>query len=178
MVIKKTIRFCWRMGSFLTRGMRRALILPFQRLLLASCGKGVRIERNCRISYRNLSVGQNSSIGEGSLILSENAKIFIGKDCMLAPQVRLISGDHRIDIQGRPMRTVTPAEKLAQNDQDIVIGDDVWIGTGAILLKGVHVGTGSVIGAGSVVTHDIPPYSIYTGCPTCKLRPRFQNKAD
>ena len=171
--VNRVVTFLWNAVSFLRRGMRRILILPLQRRMLQSCGKHVLIEKGCRISYRNVSIKDNSTIAEGCVLMSEKAYIHIGRNCMLAPRVALITGDHRIDIKGKPMRQVTEKEKLPQNDQDIIIEDDVWIGYGAILLKGVHIGRGSVLGAGSVVTKDLPPYSIYTGIPAERLRPRF-----
>lgn len=56
---------------------------------------------------------------------------------------------------------------------DVVIEEGCWIGTRAIILKGVRVGKGSVIGAGAIVTKDVPPYSIYVGVPSMKILPRF-----
>jgi acetyltransferase-like isoleucine patch superfamily enzyme len=64
-------------------------------------------------------------------------------------------------------------EKLPQNDRDVVIEDDVWIGANAVILKGVTVGRGSIVGAGSVVTRDIPRYSIFVGQRASSLRPRW-----
>lgn len=57
----------------------------------------------------------------------------------------------------------------------VVIGHDVWIGHGAIILPGVHIGNGAIVGAGSVVTRDVPPYMIVVGNPARVLRPRFEN---
>lgn len=59
------------------------------------------------------------------------------------------------------MSDIQESEKLPENDQNVVIEDDVWIGTGAIILKGVTIGRGAVIAAGAVVTKDVPPYTIY-----------------
>ena len=58
----------------------------------------------------------------------------------------------------------------------IKIHSDVWIGAGAIVLSGVTIGVGAVIGAGSVVTHDVPPYEIWAGNPAKKIRNRFDEK--
>jgi acetyltransferase-like isoleucine patch superfamily enzyme len=58
----------------------------------------------------------------------------------------------------------------------IVIEDDVWIGLGSIVLSGVKIGIGSIIAAGSVVTKDVEPYSIYGGNPAKKIRNRFDSE--
>ena len=58
------------------------------------------------------------------------------------------------------------------------IGDDVWIGYGAIIMSGVKIANGSIIAAGSVVTHDTEPYSIYAGIPAKKIKDRFNDKLD
>jgi acetyltransferase-like isoleucine patch superfamily enzyme len=59
------------------------------------------------------------------------------------------------------MKELKETDKLPENDKDVIIEDDVWVGTGAIILKGVTIGEGSVIAAGAVVTKDVPPYTIY-----------------
>jgi acetyltransferase-like isoleucine patch superfamily enzyme len=59
-----------------------------------------------------------------------------------------------------------------------VIGDDVWIGFGAIVMSGVNISDGTIIAAGSVVTHDTEPYSIYAGVPAKKIRDRFDSEED
>lgn len=82
---------------------------------------------------------------------------------MFGSNVTIITGNHRTDIIGKTMISVTINEKLPENDENVVINDDVWIGANAIILKGVTIGKGSVVGAGSVVTKDVPKYSIVGG---------------
>lgn len=62
------------------------------------------------------------------------------------------------------------------NKGDIVIGNDVWIGYEAVILSGVHIGDGAIIGARSLVTKDIPPYTIVGGLPAKKIRKRFDSE--
>jgi acetyltransferase-like isoleucine patch superfamily enzyme len=71
----------------------------------------------------------------------------------------LICGNHTFVRRDLPIRS-QPTEELP-----ITIGDDVWLGASAIVLGGVSIGEGSVVGAGSVVTQDLPPYSIARGVP-------------
>lgn len=134
-------------------------------------GSNSRIEGVGKFSYKNISVGSNVFIGSDSIFLSSEAEIIIGSNVMFGPHVMIISGDHRLDVLGKFMIDVT--EKLPENDQDVIIEDDVWIGAGTIILKGVKIGRGSVIGAGSIVTKTIPPYSIFIGNTTKRLKSRF-----
>lgn len=70
---------------------------------------------------------------------------------MFGPNVTIRGGDHRIDVIGRNMVDIKEYEKLPENDKDVFIDGDVWIGCNVTILKGVHIGRRSVVGAGSVV---------------------------
>jgi acetyltransferase-like isoleucine patch superfamily enzyme len=85
--------------------------------------------------------------------------IEIGDDVLCGPRVIVWARDHnyqRLDV---------PMKSQGHNARKIIIEDDVWLGAGAIVLKGVRVGRGSIVGAGSVVTKDVLPYSIVAGNP-------------
>jgi acetyltransferase-like isoleucine patch superfamily enzyme len=88
-----------------------------------------------------------------------HAGIRIGRDVLLANDVQLICGNHTFARRDVPIRAQPPA------GQPIVVEDDVWLGASAIVLGGVTIGQGSVVGAGSVVTRSLPPYSIARGVP-------------
>lgn len=62
---------------------------------------------------------------------------------------------------------------MPENDKDVIIEDGVWVGCNVTILKGVHIGKGSVIAAGSIVTKDVPPYSIVGGNPAKVIKFRF-----
>jgi hypothetical protein len=98
--------------------------------------------------------------------------IKIGDYVMLGPEVMIITGDHRTDVIGEYMYNVK--DKLPENDAEVIIENDVWIGARSILLKGVKIGEGSIIAAGAVVVKDVPPYSIYINKD--KIFPRFTNE--
>lgn len=100
-------------------------------------------------------------------VIYPNVKI--GKYTMLAPKVSILGGDHHIDNPNAPM-IFSGRPKIPKTN----IGEDVWIGTGAIIKAGVRIGNGSIIGASSVVTKDIPEYSIYAGNPAKFIRMRFK----
>ena len=84
-----------------------------------------------------------------------------------------MGGDHRTNVVGAYMYDVT--EKLPENDLDVVIEDDVWVGANVLILKGVTIGRGSIVGAGSVVVKSVPPYTVYVGTPMMKIWQRWDN---
>ena len=93
---------------------------------------------------------------------------------MTGPRVTMITGGHRYDIKERPMKSIGNEEKLPENDLDIILEGDNWIGANATILKGVTVGQGAVIAAGAVVTKDVLPYSIVAGVPAKMIKMRFE----
>ena len=137
----------------------------------ASHGQNVSIEGRCDITAGNIYCGDHVYIGPNARFLSSDAKIYIGNHVMFGPNVMMATGDHRVDVIGCFMSEVK--EKLPENDADIVIEDDCWVGMGAVILKGVTIGRGSVIGAGTIVTKDIPPYSIVYSKSQLVIKERF-----
>lgn len=93
----------------------------------------------------------------------------LGNDVLIASSVALVGrDDHRIDCVGSAIWDSPRGDSYR-----LVIGNDVWIGHGAICIAGITVGTGSVVAAGSVVTKDVPPYTVVAGNPARVIRPRF-----
>lgn len=134
-------------------------------------GKNCHIEGSGEFTASNIYMSDNCFIGCGCIFLSAIAKIYIGNNVMFGPHVIVVTGNHRTDIIGKLMIDVH--DKRATDDEDVLIEDDVWIGMGAMILKGVTIGRGSIVGAGAIVTHSLPPYSIYTGVPNTRERLRF-----
>jgi maltose O-acetyltransferase len=117
----------------------------------------------------NIFIGQDVYVGPHVLMLADKgAEIHIGNNVMLGPQVKLIANDHRFDDLTRPIKHSGYGERTG-----IQVGNDVWIGTGAIILKGIGIGDGSVIGAGSVVTRDVGSCEVWAGNPARKINQRF-----
>ena len=147
---------------------------PFKKMMLGGCGKKVNICMGAKANpWGNVFVGNSVSIGRGCTFTTTRAKVRIGDHVMFGPHVTVITGVHRTDVVGRYMNEITDAEKLPENDKDVVFEGDNWIGAGAIILKGVTVGEGAVIGAGAVVTKDVRAYSIVGGVPARELKMRF-----
>ena len=122
--------------------------------ILQRVGKKVNIEKFALIDNK-VTIGEYSGIGEGALL---TGSISIGDYVMMGPYVEMWTKNHRHDNASIPM-----AMQGTEEEQSIKIGNDVWIGTRAILLPGVNVGDGSIIAAGSVVVKDVPSYSIVGG---------------
>lgn len=164
-------------GKKVGRGLHRVFCEPLIKKAFAKCGKNVRVPQGCEFSgIDNISVGNNVALGSGLKILTTRAKVSIGNDVMFGPNVTIITGDHRIDIPGRPMISLTDKDKLPENDQDVILEGDNWIGANATILKGVKIGLGAVVAAGSLVNHDIPPFSIWGGVPAKQLKMRFSEE--
>jgi maltose O-acetyltransferase len=116
-----------------------------------------------------LAIGADTFIGHEVLIAGGDSSITVGNYCDIAPRVTIVSGGH--EITGAGPRAAGPGDS-----KPIVIEDGVWIGAGSIILGGVRIGQHSVIGAGSVVVRDIPPYSVAVGSP-CQVRRQIPTEA-
>ena len=160
----------------ISRAYNRFLLAPSLKRSLASCGENVVLGRRFEVAgAQNISMGHDVYLGPGAMLLTTRAKIIIGDWVMAGPNIMIVTGDHRTDILDRPMMTLADGEKLPENDQDVIIGSDVWLGGGVIILKGVHIADHCVIAAGSVVTKSVqPPYSIWGGVPARFLGSRLR----
>ncbi len=102
-------------------------------------------------------IGDWTTIGHHVFIFSKS-KINIGNNCLIAPFCYFVDSDHGIDIN------CLIREQL-MTSSPITVGDDVWIGTSAVITKGVTIGNGAVIAAHAVVNHDVPSNAIVAGVP-------------
>ena len=107
-------------------------------------------------SGSNIEIGSNSGLGKNCMV---NGPVRIGKYVMIGPDVMLIARRHRVENTDLPM--------ALQGDEicSIEIEDDVWIGARVVILAGVKVGKGAIVGAGSIVTKNVPEFSIVGGNP-------------
>jgi len=155
-------------------------------------GNNVRIDPRAFISRGGkVSIGNDCVIRAGTMLLPSQGRILIGQKCSLNQYV-VINGEGGVEI-GDSVHiaafvsifaanhvfedpTVSIAEQGMQSKGGIKIEKDVWIGTHAVILDGVTIGSGSVIGAGAVVTKSVPSFSIVGGVPAKIIRMRDRNK--
>ncbi|MEU6523873.1 sugar O-acetyltransferase [Streptomyces sp. NPDC046924] len=130
--------------------------------LLGAVGEQAHVRPPLYVDYgSNITIGARTFVNY-NLTALDVAAISIGEDCQIGPNVQLLTPTHPLEPQPR-------RDKL-EAAQPITIGDNVWIGGGAIVLPGVTIGDNSVIGAGSVVTKDVPPNVVAVGSPARPVR--------
>ena len=145
---------CSRFGGAAANAIRLWIC---RRLLKGGCEARL-IEPRAYIAYWDtVSIGRGSSIGENAYI---DAHLTIGDNVMMGRDVVILGRNHEFHDTTRPM-----CLQGFQPHEPISIGDDVWIGIRVIILPGVSIGSHSIIGAGAVVTSDVPEFAIVAGVP-------------
>lgn len=182
-------------GSALTKALRRLsgletysisqpeLVSGSARVARSRFSGAVAVGEGCVVDGYTVTANAPVSIGARSIlsgpgrIVADIEPVTIGKYCSFAPETLIWESLHRT----RRMTTYFAMSELfgesfrsdITSKGPISVGNDVWIGTRAVVLSGVKIGDGAVIGAGSVVTRDIPPYAIAAGSPARVVRMRF-----
>lgn len=144
-----------------------ALFFPFIRNYLVSnylnrCGIKLRVKSGAEISPYSY-VGNYSELGSRCMIQSN---VSIGSDVIMGPDVKIYSRNHNFNLLNVPIRI------QGKTQLETIIGNDVWIGANVIITAGVVVGNHSVIGAGSVVTKNVPEFSVVGGIPARIIKSR------
>ena len=137
---------------------RRALLTE----LLGSVGAGSTVRSPFRCDFGSrITVGASCFVNWGA-VLQDTGPITLGDSVMLGPNVQVLTAVHPLD----------PARRRAgwQRAVPVVIGDNAWLGGGAVVLPGVTIGADAVVGAGSVVTRDVPPGVLVVGNPARVVR--------
>ncbi|MDR2573949.1 MAG: acyltransferase [Desulfovibrio sp.] len=157
-------------GGSIRIGTGANLISSWRRATAATVGAPVRL--------RVFGPGAAIEIGDGAeltgcSVTARSTRIVIGRKALLAPNCVVVDSD---------FHALWPPEKRAdnpgyENDAPVVIGDYAWIGMNSLILKGVSIGEGAVVGAGSVVTRDVPPRCLAAGVPARVIR-RFSARQD
>ena len=146
-----------------TRPTEQAKRRELLKVLLAEVGENCYIEPPLHANWgRNTHLGSNV-YANFNLTLVDDTDVYIGDSVMIGPNVTIATAGHPIDPELR--------RKVAQFNIPVRIGNNVWIGAGAVILPGITIGDDSVIGAGSIVTKDIPAGVVAVGNPCRVLRP-------
>lgn len=132
-----------------------------------SVGRRCEIQDGARLETwgGSIQLQENTFIGPYVVIYGHGG-VRIGKGCLISMHCRILSSNHTIPLVGVPIRSLPDVLQLT------VIEDDVWLGAGATVLSGVRLHQGAIIGAGAVVTHDIPANAIAVGVPARVIRYR------
>lgn len=136
-------------------------------------GRGFQFDPAGDYSYQNICVGDDVSLGLGARLVAARSTIRIGNKVMFGPEVTIRGGNHATDFPGRFMADVRDQDKRPEDDQGVVIEDDVWVGTRAVILHGVTIGRGAIVAAGAVVNKSVPPYAIVGGVPAKVIKFRW-----
>lgn len=135
----------------------------YMKEVFAACGDGCYIELPFRANWGGHHVHFGNNVyANSNLTLVDDGNIFVGDCVMFGPNVTIATANHPIEPSLR--------KRALQYNKDVYIGDNVWLGAGATVVPGVHIGSDSVIGAGSVVTKDIPEGVVAVGNPCRVLR--------
>ncbi len=138
--------------------LRRALLEQ----LLGSIGEGTELRPPLYVDYgTNITIGARCFANFG-LVALDVARITIGDDVQIGPNVQLLTPTHPVEPE--------PRRQKWEAAQPITIGDNVWIGGGAIVLPGVTIGANTVVGAGAVVSRDLPAKVVAVGNPARVVR--------
>jgi maltose O-acetyltransferase len=137
----------------------------FLKTTFKKCGWGIEIDKFVNIQgKKNLTVGEYSVINSFVHIWAGPSGVYIGDRVLIASHAAITSLTH--DYSRLNMRFG------AAIDKSVIIKDDVWIGSHAVILPGITIGEGAVIGAGAIVTSDIPDYAIAIGIPAKVIKYR------
>ena len=136
----------------------------FASRILEKTGSNINIEKGANFAGIGIKIGNNSGIGINAVV---QRHVTIGNDVMMGRDVIIMTTSHETSSTSIPMRY-----QGGKEPRPVTIGDDIWIGSRVIILPGVKIGTGSIIGAGAVVTRDVEPYSVVGGVPAKLIKMR------
>jgi len=168
-ILRLTVYYCFarhlpasdgRFGGW-TRPLRRWIT----KALFRRAGGNINIEKGAYFGDGSqIEIGDNSGIGVNCRACGP---IKIGDNVMMGPEVIILTISHKYDRLDVPM-----LEQGHNSPEPVSIGDDVWIGTRAIILPGISIGKGAIIGAASIVTKDVPEYAVVCGNPAKVIKYR------
>ena len=146
--------------------------LAILRALLGGIGEGTTFLGPIRFHY-----GCHTTVGRGCFVnvnftVQDDARVSIGDHCSFGPNVTIVTPQHPLlPDERRSLRCADGVLRHVCYAEPVTIGNDCWFGANVTVCPGVTIGDSCVIGAGAVVTHDIPPMSVAAGVPARVIRP-------
>jgi acetyltransferase-like isoleucine patch superfamily enzyme len=157
-------------------GERCHILVPYRASL--AIGKNCYLGRNVEVSAGgDIVIGDYSSIQDRSILVGD---VNLGRYCVLSLNVLMTSGRHYFNkwppllIRDQDARVAADLELSTAHSRPITIEEDCWLGMNSVVMPGVTIGRGSVVGSNTVVTHDVPPYSVVVGAPARVVQKRFE----
>ena len=136
-----------------------------------------KIGKNCYVNPDSILVPQNIYMDDNVIIqnnvnfISNKGRLFIKKNSVISSGCTIIPGTHLPTVGVSFYQQAL--EHIGDEDGDIIIVEDCWIGANSILLPGCIIGRGAIVAAGAVVTKNVPPYSVVAGCPARVIATKF-----
>jgi acetyltransferase-like isoleucine patch superfamily enzyme len=154
-------------------GARRVLLRSVIKRRFGAFGDGSTFDPliSSIAGYECFYIGRNAFIGPFALLSADGVTVTIGDDTVIGPGFCLMAGDHKIDTPGISFKE---SGQGTGRNEPIQIGRNVWIGARVVVLKGVTIGDAAVVGAGSIVTNDVPAFAVVAGNPARLVRWRFE----
>lgn len=144
---------------------------PYDRSKYGRIGEHSIVKSNSLLVQEKMYLGDYVIIQEQTNFIANKGKLIVGKYSVISSGCTIVPGAHKLTV-GVPFY-LAAMNHINDAEGDIVIEEDCWIGTGCILLPKCHIGRGAVVGAGSVVTKDVPPYAIVAGAPAKIIATKF-----
>jgi len=157
----------------LIAGGRRRLSRALARHRFGALGEGSTWDPTTSVivGFENFYIGRNVFIGGHAWLSARGVPVRIGDDTIVGPGLYILAGDHEFGTPGVSYRRAVEGKNAG-----VTVGRNVWIGARVTILKGVNVGDAAVIGAGAVVTRDIPAFAVAVGNPARVARWRFEGE--
>lgn len=160
------------------KNLRRGIIVALQQFVapfdISNYGKLGRysvVKSNSSLVPRNMYIDDWCIIQDRVNFISLNGKLIVKKYSVISSGCTVVPASHRLTV-GVPF-FLTTTDHINDSEGNIIIDEDCWIGAECILLPNIHIGRGVVVGAGSVVTKDVPPYAVVAGIPAKIIATKF-----
>lgn len=155
-------------------GTLKSLYYNIDKESFATCGENVILEYPIKINRpQNVYLGNDVAIRGGLTVVSHTGKLIIKDHVDISQSLTVVTGNHANKPPLNTWQVDCNHSGLGDKESDVIIENDVWIGINVTIMPNVKIGRGSIIGACSVVTKDIPPYSIAVGNPCKVIRVKF-----